>query len=81
MCQSNTLLPYYNSEQKILTYFLTAINDDETRDNILNEDLHKDECNNDDVHQFLLLLKRSNGFINDNEEEMQESEWKQVVRK
>ena len=57
------------------------INDDETRDNILNGHLQRDECNDDDVHKFVLLLKRPNGLTPDKEEEMQVSDWKQVVRK
>ena len=49
----------------------SVINDDETRDNILNGYFDRDECNDDDVHQYLLLLKRPNGLMPDNEEEMQ----------
>ena len=48
----------------------SVINDDETRDNILNGDLRRDKCDDDDVCQFLLLLKRPNGLMPDDEEEM-----------
>ena len=58
-----------------------TMKEDETRHDILNGEFRRDECDNDDVHQFLFLLKIQNWLTPDNEEDMQEIEWKQIVRK
>ena len=48
----------------------STIDDDETRDDILNGILHRDECNYYGAHQFLFLLKSLNGLEPDNKEKV-----------
>ena len=51
--------------------------ENETRNNFMKEELNREECDNEEVHKFLMFLKRPKGLTPDNEEEMEENEWKQ----
>ena len=44
-------------------------------------ELNRDECDDEEVHHFLKVLKRPKRLKPDEEDIMQKSEWKQVVRK
>ena len=48
-------------------------NDNGTRDDILNGDLHKDKWNRDDVCKFLLMLKTPSGLMPNDEEDIKKS--------
>ena len=44
-------------------------------------DLTRDDWNNEEACKLLVLLKRRNGLMDDNEYEMKESEWRKVARR
>ena len=57
------------------------MNEDCTRGRIFKGDLATEQCEDEDVCQLLLLLERHNGLQVDEEDEIQESEWRVGAKK
>ena len=58
-----------------------SMNENTTRDSIMNGDLNREDCDEEEMYEFLRLLKRPKKLIPDDEDYMQINEWKQVVKK
>ena len=66
----NQSLMYFRKAMKTKAYqdkIYTQLKKNQVWDRIINCQLRRDECDSEDVYNFLSLLQRNNGIINQNE--------------